>query len=331
MAVTMAQQDKPVSVGRDLSILDLEFERTAVLCHGSAGTPYTKWVWSGMPKIPFEFLDAVAYLYESEEQARSGSKYGGSGFFISYPSTHKPHRHYYFATNYHVIDTKDALTWLRVNLHPVGSGVEVFKFDIADWQTDPGMGDLAIMELDMPVGGFRFHSFRAEQLVQRDNWGSILGVGEDVFMIGRFIDNDGGHTNHPAARFGHVSIGPAPMRDLPNSHKSPDHFCLDMNSRSGFSGSPVITYRTHGTDLSLHNSAWPFPWHPPLLSVIGIHCSQFPEILTTADGTEIAGKSGMTVALASWHILDLLQCDRFAKRRSELDAKWKMKNLPRPE
>src|SRR5215510_3828162 len=38
-----------------------------------------------------------------------------------------------------------------------------------------------------------------------------LGVGSDVFMIGRFIDHDGGQTTRPAARFGHISVLPAPI------------------------------------------------------------------------------------------------------------------------
>ena len=61
-------------------------------------------------------------------------------------------------------------------------------------------------------------------------------------MVGRFVDHDGGPTNLPAARFGNISIGPSKIRS--ELGKYVDTICLDTNSRTGFSGSPVYVYRT---------------------------------------------------------------------------------------
>lgn len=38
-----------------------------------------------------------------------------------------------------------------------------------------------------------------------------IGIGDDVAMIGRFVDHDGGETNQPAARFGNISVMPTPI------------------------------------------------------------------------------------------------------------------------
>ena len=39
-----------------------------------------------MPRLPDKMLDCVCYLYESEDDARAGVEFGGTGFLISMPS-----------------------------------------------------------------------------------------------------------------------------------------------------------------------------------------------------------------------------------------------------
>jgi len=74
-----------------------------------------------------------------------------------------------------------------------------------------------------------------------------IGLGDGVFMIGRFIDHAGEGTNYPAARFGNISIMPT-MIDLGDGYGG-ECYCLDMHSRTGYSGSPVFVYRTSNTNL----------------------------------------------------------------------------------
>ena len=57
----------------------------------------------------------------------------------------------------------------------------------------------------------------------------------------------GVETNNPAMRFGNISLNPTPIEQPNQSIK--DSYCLDMNSRTGFSGSPVFMYRTPGSDV----------------------------------------------------------------------------------
>ena len=63
-----------------------------------------------------------------------------------------------------------------------------------------------------------------------------IGPGDDVFMIGRFINRDGGQENTPSVRFGNIS-----MMAL-RGHNAPQFISVEMRSMGGYSGSPAIVY-----------------------------------------------------------------------------------------
>jgi hypothetical protein len=65
---------------------DLEFRRASVWDRSTASTPYARSVPIGMPKIPERMLDNVFYLYGSEDEARAGKSFGGTGFLVLVPS-----------------------------------------------------------------------------------------------------------------------------------------------------------------------------------------------------------------------------------------------------
>src|SRR5271170_5484166 len=79
-----------------------------------------------------------------------------------------------------------------------------------------------------------------------------IGPGEDVFMVGRFIDHDGKDANIPSVRFGNISTLPQPI-EQPSGSTNNKSFILDLHSRTGYSGSPVFVYRTPGSDLTTHH------------------------------------------------------------------------------
>ena len=140
----MVQARSGVQPAQELTVRDLEFRRIPIECRGSQGTKYTRWASVGMPVIPPDFLDSVAYLYENEDAARLGIGAGGCGFFVSVPSaTHPEFKHRYFVTNYHVA-VRDGFSALRVNMR--GGGVEVFPFDSSDYEFVVNGGDVAAIE-----------------------------------------------------------------------------------------------------------------------------------------------------------------------------------------
>lgn len=114
------------------------------------------------------------------------------------------------------------------------------------------------------------------------------------------------------------------------------YYCLDMRSRTGFSGSPVFYYRTSGSDLSQAGST-SIRIEPAKVGFIGIHASQYHETITMKDSvgnkTELTAPSGMTMVIPSQEILKLLHIPKFveARKAAEIDFLAKhpaRKNIP---
>jgi len=84
-----------------------------------------------MPKLPPQVLQIPFYLYHSVEDARSGAKFGGTGFFVGYPTgIDETSLFIYAVTNWHVA-VRDGASIIRVNKK--GGGIDVFEFDPSEW------------------------------------------------------------------------------------------------------------------------------------------------------------------------------------------------------
>ncbi|HEY1735856.1 MAG TPA: hypothetical protein VGG12_04355, partial [Methylovirgula sp.] len=164
------------------------------------------------------------------------------------------------------------------------------------------------------------------------------------FMVGRFIDHDGGELNQPALRFGNISMNPTPI--VQGNGVKAEAYCIDLHSRSGYSGSPVFVYRTPQQDLDppppRKTPNLGLTLQPPLATfflVLGIHFAQFPELWEVTsngklkkesdapkeplltDGQYIKGLSGMTCVLPAWTIRKVLNMDVLKRMRAENEAK----------
>jgi hypothetical protein len=318
---------------------DLEFERAEVECVSSAGTRYTRYIPVGMPQIAPNFLDSVIYLYRNGEDAKAGKNFGGTGFLVTLPDETYPHQvsYFYAVTNWHVACRGDST--IRVN--NVDGSVDVFEFGPDEWHFSTKY-DVAVIPMPFNASRLRAAMLPTQMFVTEELFrgGGPLGVGSDVFMIGRFIDHDGGQTNRPAARFGHVSVLPAPIIQ-PNRVKA-DSFCVDMHSRTGHSGSPVFVYRTPRSEIG-----WvPSIEHGAYLGLLGIHWGQFPELweiekskmpdspseagTLILEGQYVKGLSGMTCVLPAWSILEVLRMPKLTGLRREHTTKVVLPRLGLP-
>ncbi len=107
----------PTLYGWDGPVADhtwFDFPRMAVPAVSSAGTPFSRQVWCGMPKIPPEVIGSVFYLYKSREDAEAGSAFGGTGFIVAVPSELGDYVFPYAVTNWHVAVSGGASV-VRVN------------------------------------------------------------------------------------------------------------------------------------------------------------------------------------------------------------------------
>jgi hypothetical protein len=299
-----------------------------------------------MPRIPDPYLEGVFYLYNSREDAEKGKACGGTGFLIAMPSATFPslRMHVYAVTNWHVA-VRDGASVIRLNA--IGGMCDILEFGPEDWAFLPDY-DVAILELNnVTKDRHTTTAMHTNSFLTRERAATLsLGVGDDVFMIGRFIDHDGGPTNRPAARFGNISIMPTKMMQ-PNNQLA-ESYCVDVHSRTGYSGSPVYAYRTIGGDLESTNRLTP-DFRPVVnwLGFLGIHWGQFPEAWELkepkpgeiikresldVEGRYVKGMSGMTCVLPAWIISEVLDMPKLKEERRLDDekeaARLKAQGLP---
>ncbi len=320
----------PINAPGGLTHRDLQFEQMPIIIHLSDGTKYIRWVDTGMPKINPDILDCVFFLYRTREDAEKNKKYGGTGFFVGVRSeTFSHENHVYAVTNWHVV-LKDGFSVIKVNT--IDGKVYIIETEPSEWEFQPRQDDIAVYsvrhgELDSDIHKvilIPIEYFATDEIILDKK----IGVGDDVFMIGRFIDYDGEITNSPAARFGNISIMPVPIKQ-PTKYKGKS-YCLDLHSLTGFSGSPVFVYRTPGTNFAekfiLISERFYY--------LLGIHWGQFPEeweiimkdklpkpeshALIT-EGKYVKGLSGMTCVIPAEKILGVLNLPTFKKQRAEGD------------
>jgi|CXWL01.1.fsa_nt_gi hypothetical protein len=311
---------------REISVYDLEFDKVPKKCYSSRGTPFTRWINTGMPRIPDGMLDSVFFLYENIEDAKNGTNSGGTGFLISVSSElielkNEYISYFYAVTNYHVAVGGN---FSVIRLNTKDGDTDILEFQPEDWITDiNNCGDLAIAPISLDFNKHSVAPIPTDLIFNKSNLTKLkIGIGDDVFMIGRFVDKDSTTRNSPTARFGHISSTPIPV--MQPTKQCGDSYFLDMHSRSGYSGSPVYLYRTPGTNLS-DTLELMTPSKNTILLLLGVHFGQFPEQLAISGrvGETVIGMSGMTLAVPSWNILELLNKDTLVKKRNAEDIKWK--------
>jgi hypothetical protein len=341
------------NVTRDLlsriEFRDLEFARRPTRCYSSRGTPFVRWEPVGMPRVPQKILDSVCYLYEDEEQAKAGREFGGTAFLVSVPSErHQGANYAYVVSNWHV--ACQGCPVVRINTKDGGADIILLEPD--HWEFDPRY-DIAVAPLPVREDLHRFATVPSAMFVSREQMAAArMGAGEDVFMVGRFVDHDGGPVNLPALRFGNISVMPTPI-EQPNGRKA-DCFCIDLHARTGYSGSPVFVYRTPGFDLEENLEAAIrekrcLAAGCNMFMLLGIHFGHFKEYWQIIDnkpnplepgssllteGKYIKGLSGMSCALPAWNIMEILNIPKFKNRRhwqDDLAERSMMQNNTRPE
>jgi hypothetical protein len=281
-----------------------------------------------MPIIPSPVLNCVFYLYKDKATAQAGIDAGGTGFFLAMP-TADGLGHHYGVTNWHVA-VKNGFSCIRIN---AANGPEVIELDPADWVFEPGSDDIAIAPLSIRRPEQVAMFVGTQIMLNRDNVASErIGPGDDVFMVGCFVDLNMRLTNVPAVRFGNISTYPVPITQ-PTGYDKGVGYCVDMHSRTGYSGSPVFVYRTPGNSLEWLLTDGPVVIGRGFFLLLGIHWGQFPEALpirrtkratpressNTKDLYEeyVEGMSGMTCVVPAWRIADVLNHDTLKNQRQK--------------
>jgi hypothetical protein len=298
-----------------------------------------------MPKLHPDVGNAVFYLYR--EDPRTGKRTGphGTGFVVGVKSkAYANIRHFYGVTNWHLANDLGA-SIIRINTQDGKS--RFIDLGPEDWLFPRNGDDLAIVDLagherdGDQVGHYLVDSMIVDEtFIDRIE----ISIGEDVFMVGLYAEQHGGERNTPAIRFGNLSLlanKTAPI-EQPNGILRSSHL-VDMRSRTGFSGSPVVLYRIPDNDLS------DIPPRPPrhlpmpgsgiharskFIALLGVHCGQYWDKVKVsknapgrhdrvgdpiAEGDDLYIPGAMNIVVPAWSIRELLNTEVFAMARKRRD------------
>lgn len=277
-----------------------------------------------MPRVPDSFLNTSIYIYPSEEEARNGGKSGGSGFvLVRKCPLHKTDGFAYAVTNRHVIN--DFINnncnecFLRVNL--VSGGFDILPVSIDSWVLDNDGDDLAICYLQHSNNEFDIKAVSESMIITEEIVDSAnVGIGDEVFLVGRFKEKEGKETNTPTARFGTIAM--MPNEPVWHEEFGTEQICYLTETRTvtGYSGSPVFLYipsKTPRFDGDIGSEGRTLK--EPILGLLGVHWGHLKEKIPVLEdkpktrekrvktGKYIEMNSGMGMTVPAWKIQELLE------------------------
>lgn len=213
-----------------------------------------------MPRIPDELTYGICFTYRTRADAEANARHGGTAFLVGKPmegfvapTTGGPAYLIYAVTNYHVAWGGSPV----LRIHRSDGVLHVIELSQSDWLPHPNGDDLAVAFLSdrlLLAGESPSKSEAATRFVTTKKLVTPqilathqVGLGDDIFMIGRFLNLQGTKDRlAPAVRLGSISSMSQPVW---NSviNKNQESFAVEMRSRTGFSGSPVAVFRSDRT------------------------------------------------------------------------------------
>jgi hypothetical protein len=275
----------------------------------------------GMPKIPQHVLKSTFFLYRTADEAERAENAAGTGFIVLLQLASDLRAYLTLGvTNWHVAVGAGASV-VRVNRRD--GSADIFDFDPSEWVFTPKGDDVCYVTLSIDpevhdATAIPFNLFVTEELLAQKQ----IGVGDDTFMFGLYVDSRDHATGVPSARFGNISMMSNVQRQVTGCMNP--SLVVDMHSRSGFSGSPVFVYRTIGANLDHANSSDMIVNEGSFFAFLGIHWGQFKEEWkvhgTSAEPERsVSGMSGLTMVIPAWRLGSMIRGD--AKLKQALEEK----------
>lgn len=268
-----------------------------------------------MPRIQDRITHCAFYLYADLDSAKKGQQAGGTGFVVarihSSPILGGAGR-LFLVSNKHVVH-QHGCSVARINRKD--GGVDFIDLEPHEWIAHPNHDIAAIgtNQIDPDVHECTWVHYN--QLMDREFYtGRDVGVGDDVFMVGRFIGHDGGVRNRPSVRFGNISLAPA---DILNSETGirEESFGVEMRSKPGYSGSPVFVYDFLSVRASLATPR--IDGFQVLLGVEWGHINERVPVLNKwgkqEDSRYVVSPSGMNGVVPAWRLKELFDMPELKK------------------
>jgi hypothetical protein len=319
-------------------------------------------VWEPtVPRIKDFYTDCAFYVYRSLAEAKAGERSGGSGFLACIPLTGNPESGFVYAiSNSHVI--KKAKTPV-IRLNRKDGTSEYVSTEASQWTMHEGGDDIAVFLLAMNLGDIKYSAipigiFMTPFLLAEED----VGIGDDTFMIGRFVNHEGKQQNTPSVRFGNVAM--MPKERIETRHGvAQESFLVEIRSLPGYSGSAVFLYSPcamndmsvrrfgveKGQNIDLLNPRLATPegqaemqkafivaFHPKGPYLLGIDWSHIlrknpvKEKGTEgphSDGWYVEENTGMAAVIPAWKIAEVLYSEELRAMRENEEKKMAARDI----
>lgn len=283
-----------------------------------------------MPWIEPAFLECTVYFYPSEAEADDGDPIGGTGFVVGVEiavgssSVVVP----VLVTNKHVIELGN--TTVRINT--IDGKRDIVPLDSARWYTHPDGDDLAVCPIQFSVKHMApLFMICTSQFITKEKLAQFeIGPGDEVFIVGRFVNHEGKQRNLPSLRFG--NIAQMPWEPIKIEGRDQETFLVEGRSISGYSGSPVFVYLPPQTPnlnprfvqqvregkirfpgVSKSRLGIPFVLGPWLLGVDYCHLRWDEKVWNKITGDPVSedwfvkSNTGMMGVVPAWKLMDIIE------------------------
>ena len=301
-----------------------------------------------MPRLVDWAVDCSIYLYPSEADANRGERVGGSGFLFGIPMEDELGTFVYAVSNWHVVGTNPV-----IRLNTTDGKFAVIPLTLDKWHrhTD-GETDLAVAPIDLSIPSkFLMRVINHTHLLTRE-WITTcgVGIGDDLFVVGRFVDHDGIQRNQPTVRFG--AIAQMPGDPIETKMGRQDAYLAELRSISGYSGSPVFALIPYHRDRTIsQKEREEIATRPNAIGgkerifLIGVDCGHmhylddqdvYEEVLE-ANGEKVlrptnlwvSVNTGMAIVIAAWKLDELLQSAELKTMREQENQRRKKATFQR--
>jgi hypothetical protein len=246
--------------------------------------------------------------------------------------------HSYLVTARHVLDKtqKDAADGLiHVRYNTTEGGVGWLEVPLEEWgkgvhPSDRAV-DVAVLPQSAPPDIRRYVAIGRRSVATADIFAAHnIGIGDEVFACGLFVNHTGSLTNEPVIRIGNLAAIPKERVDTKQFGLA-EVFLVEFRSTGGLSGSPVFVNLGFARAVNEQFVFQPDPkdWDKGLLlGIVRGHWEMDPE--RSVVQSELVNM-GMAIVTPAQKLLDIIDEPELKRKRDARDRAALEATLPTPD
>jgi hypothetical protein len=285
------------------------------------------------------YINCAVYIYPDDEGANGGFPAGGTAFIIQMPLNIEGWSQDYVVTAAHVIEDDTVGTGPVLRINSGDRKFQLIRTRHESWFIEE-KDDLAIMPLDIPREGLDYGAIPTEGFLTKDLIEQHkFGPGNEVFVVGRFVGQEGTTKNTPTVRFGSIALMPhEPFKRPPPKGVLEEALLVEFRSLGGYSGSPVFLCEIpfHLRSRAAGVRTWSFNPH-----LLGVDLGHLPDRkrVQKKTGTRLVDEeppryyevnTAMSVVVPAWRLLSLLDREDVVQERAKQEIEIRNRGPVRP-